>query len=91
MMLTRRTAHVGPILIAWFLSSLAFAACHGADPDPPAAEGSVAEAWQGFEDDGGDTAYAAEVGDRTVLVYGSASPADLQDLIERLTTEPVAD
>ena len=42
--------------------------------------GSVAEAWQGYEDEGGDTAYAAEVGDQTVLVYGSASPEELQDL-----------
>ena len=51
--------------------------------------GSVVEAWQGYEDEGGDTAYAAEVGDQTVLVYGSASPEELQDLIDRLTTEPV--
>jgi len=51
--------------------------------------GSVAEAWQGYEDEGGDTAYAAEVGDQTVLVYGSASPEELQDLLGRLTTEPV--
>ncbi len=55
------------------------------------AEGSVAEAWQGYEDDGGDTAYVAEVGDQSVLVYGSASAEELQDLIERLTTEPVED
>ncbi len=53
--------------------------------------GSVAEAWEGFEDEGGDTAYAAEVGRQTVLVYGSASPEELQDLIGRLTTEPVED
>ncbi len=51
--------------------------------------GSVAEAWQGFEDDGGDTAYASEVGDQTVLVYGSASAEELQDLIDRLTTKPL--
>ena len=56
-----------------------------------APRGSVAEAWEGFEDEGGDTAYAAEVGGQTILVYGSASPEELQDLIGRLTTEPVAD
>ncbi len=50
---------------------------------------SVAGAWQGYEDEGGDTAYAAEVGGKTVLVYGSASAEELQDLIGRLTTEPV--
>lgn len=55
------------------------------------ADGSVAEAWQGFEDEGGDTAYVSEVGDETVLVYGSASAEELQDLIERLTTQAVAD
>jgi hypothetical protein len=53
-------------------------------------QGSVAEAWQGYEDEDGDTAYAAEVDDRTVLVYGSAPPEDLEDLIGRLTTEPVS-
>lgn len=51
--------------------------------------GSVANAWQGYEDEGGDTAYVAEVGDQTVLVWGSASPEELRDLIGRLTTEPV--
>jgi hypothetical protein len=53
--------------------------------------GSVAEAWQGYADDGGDTAYSAQVGKETVLVYGSASPEELQDLIGRLTRKPVAD
>lgn len=51
--------------------------------------GSVAEAWQGYEDAGGDVAYAAEVGDQTVLVWGSASPEELQELIGRLTTQPL--
>lgn len=52
---------------------------------------SVATEWEGYVDDGGDTAYAATVGDATVLVYGSAPAEDLQALIELLTTEPVAD
>lgn len=54
-------------------------------------QGSVAPAWQGYEDEGGDAAYSAEVGKQVVLVYGSASPEELQDLIGRLTTEPVED
>ena len=53
-------------------------------------DGSVASAWQGYEDEGGDTAYVSTVGDDTVLVYGSASSEELRDLLERLTTEPVA-
>lgn len=51
--------------------------------------GSVAEAWLGYEDEGGDTAYAAEVGKQTVLVWGSASPEELQDLIGRLSVAPL--
>ncbi len=64
------------------------------------ADGSVADEWDGYTDDKGDTAYAAEVpggkGDQgprdetqVVLVYGSAPAEDLQELIERLTREPV--
>jgi hypothetical protein len=52
-------------------------------------EGSIAPEWQGWTDQGGDRAYAAEVDGETVLVYGSASEADLRTVVERLTTEPV--
>lgn len=53
-------------------------------------EESVATQWQVFEDEGGDRAYAAEVGEDYVLVYGSAELLDLREIIDRLTTEPVA-
>lgn len=53
-------------------------------------EGSVATQWQVFEDEGGDRAYAAEVGEDYVLVYGSAELLDLREVVDRLTTEPVA-
>ena len=52
-------------------------------------EGSVAKDWQVFEDDGGDLAYAAELGDQVVMVYGSAGEDDLRLVLEQLTTEPV--
>ena len=52
-------------------------------------EGSVAQEWQVFEDDGGDLAYAAELGDEVVMVYGSAGEEDLRLVLERLTTEQV--
>lgn len=55
------------------------------------ARGSVAEAWQGYEDEGGDSAYASEVDGETVLVYGSADAADLQEVVDSLTTAPVSD
>ena len=52
-------------------------------------EGSVAKEWKVFEDDGGDLAYAAELGDQVVMVYGSAGEDDLRLVLEQLTTEPV--
>ena len=50
----------------------------------------VADTWSTWSDSGGDHAYAAEVGGTTVLVYGSAPVRDLQELVSRLTTAPVA-
>jgi hypothetical protein len=55
---------------------------------PEKVDSQVAQTWQVFEDDGGDRAYAAEVGDTTVLVYGSAGELDLRTVVEALTTEP---
>jgi hypothetical protein len=52
--------------------------------------GSVAPEWEGYADDAGDTAYAAELDDTVVLVYGSAPPEDLQTIVDALTREPVA-
>lgn len=47
--------------------------------------------WATYSDEGGDTAYAATVPidgeSATVLVYGSASGADLRRLLESLTLE----
>ena len=50
-------------------------------------DSEVASTWQVFEDGGGDRAYAAEVGDRMVLVYGSAPVEDLELVVEELTTD----
>lgn len=48
----------------------------------------LAGTWSTWTDSGGDTAYAAEVivggQTQTVLVYGSATPADLRTLLESL-------
>lgn len=51
-------------------------------------DSEVASTWQVFEDSGDDRAYAAEVGDRLVLVYGSAPSEDLELVVEQLTTQP---
>lgn len=57
--------------------------------EPVTIDSEVATEWQTFTDAGGDTAYAAEIGDDTVLVWGSAPAEDLEDLVETLTTAPV--
>lgn len=54
------------------------------------ADGSVAPTWRGYSDAGGDSAYAAQLPRHlVVLVYGSAPAAELQDVVDRLTTAPV--
>jgi len=40
--------------------------------------------WLTFTDDGGDTGYAAELGEQTLLVYGSAPEGDLAAMISLL-------
>ncbi len=52
--------------------------------------GSVAPTWHTYSDTGGDLAYVAEVDDLTVLVYGSASRADIEQLVESLTARPLS-
>lgn len=49
----------------------------------------IARTWQTYSDDGGDLAYATEVGDDTLLVYGSASAEDLRLVLESLTSDPL--
>lgn len=49
----------------------------------------VARDWKGYTDDGGDTAYVADVGEETLMVFGSASAADLQAVIGALVTTPL--
>ena len=55
--------------------------------DPVQISGSVAPEWQTFSDPGGDHAFAAELGEETVLVYGSAPEDELRALVASLTTE----
>jgi hypothetical protein len=49
--------------------------------------GTVAPEWRTFSDPGGDHAFAAELGDETVLVYGSTTEDALRGLVESLTTD----
>jgi len=58
--------------------------------DPVEIGGSDATAWEAFEDADGDLGYLGEVDGEQVLVYGSAPAAELQQLAESLTTEPLS-
>lgn len=52
--------------------------------EPLELDSAVGSTWQSWTDEGGDTGYSIEYGDQTVLVYGSAAAADLQELITLL-------
>lgn len=52
-------------------------------------ESPLAETWVSWTDEGGDTAYVAESRGQTLIVWGSASADELQDLIGDLTEERV--
>lgn len=56
---------------------------------PATVERPVARYWEGWTDDGGDTAYSTTIGEETVLVFGSASAEELQGLIDSLVRRPV--
>lgn len=67
---------------------------NAADGDPVTAPGALAPEWQTFTDEGGDHGYAAtigtDVGEETLLVYGSAPVEDLERLLLLLTLDPLA-
>jgi Protein of unknown function (DUF4245) len=58
-----------------------------AEDDPLTGAGGVAADWEGWSDDGGDHAFTAVYGDRTLLVFGSVSADELADVVGRLTDE----
>lgn len=45
---------------------------------------ALADTWTTWSDEGGDTGYAAEIGEETVLVYGSAPAEDIEEVIALL-------
>lgn len=63
--------------------------------EPLRVPGALATDWEGYADDGGDTAYVTTVstgsGEETLVVYGSATKADLEAVIGLLTSDPVAE
>lgn len=52
-------------------------------------DSEVASSWRVWTDVGGDTAYVAEVPPGHLMVYGSAPPEQLRELIGTLTTDPL--
>lgn len=77
---------VGALLAAWVDEDTATAAGYTV---PASVARPVAREWEGYTDDGGDSAYAAEVAGGTVLVFGSAPAADLRTIVDSLVTAPV--
>jgi len=57
---------------------------------PVTVEGSIAPRWNTWTDSGGDTALSAEHGHGSLLVFGTASRDELEQLAASLTTEKVA-
>ncbi|PUA82213.1 hypothetical protein C7S10_00145 [Nocardioides currus] len=49
--------------------------------EPLEIESAIGDTWQTWSDEGGDTGYSIGYDDQNVLVYGSASPEQLQELI----------
>lgn len=56
-----------------------------AEGDEVSLTSDVASTWQTWSDDGGDHGYATELGDESLLVYGSASEQEIEDYIGTLT------
>ncbi len=54
-----------------------------------AAAGSVAPQWEIYSDEGGDLAYVANLGEQTIVVYGSAGADAMEVVVESLTTTPI--
>lgn len=48
----------------------------------------VGGTWKSWSDSGGDHALSSELGQDTLLVYGSAPESDLEKFAETLTTDP---
>lgn len=49
--------------------------------DEVSLDSELARTWTTWTDEGGDTGYSAEVGDETVLVYGSAPVEDIEEIV----------
>lgn len=82
----REDASVTALLTRWVDEEVEVA---GGYTVPDAVRRPVARTWKGYTDADGDTAYAAELGEDTVLVFGSASAEELQDIVDSLVTTPI--
>jgi hypothetical protein len=68
---------------------------HATGGQPTTVTGSVVARWSTWTDGGGDTALAAQRGQgknrQSLLVFGTVTQAQLEDLASSLTTSPAAD
>lgn len=53
--------------------------------DEVTVQSDVASTWQTWSDDGGDHGYSTELGDESLLVYGSAPAEEIETFIRLLT------
>ncbi len=56
--------------------------------DPVTLDSELVTSWRSFTDSGGDFGLAAELGEETLLVYGSADQQELKDFASSLVTSP---
>lgn len=56
---------------------------------PVVLKSPLATSWRSFTDSGGDYGLVAEVGQETLLVFGSAHPQEIRELAASLVTTPV--
>lgn len=91
-MLTADGGYVGFVQSPSTLSELltTYVDVHPRAGTPVTVDGSVVSSWSTWTDSGGDTALSATLGHESLLVFGTVSQAQLEQLAGSLTTAAVA-
>ena len=91
-MLTRGDEYVGFVQSPAALPELltTYVDPHPQSGSPVRVSGSVTSQWDTWSDTGGDTALSAQHGKDSLLVFGTVSRDQLEQLASSLTTRPVA-
>jgi hypothetical protein len=91
-MLTGDDEYVGFVQSSATLAELLtdYVDAHPEAGSPVMVNGSMIPAWSSWTDAGGDTALAATFGRETLLVFGTVSRTDLEQLVASLTAAPAS-